>query len=92
MELTITLALSILASCISVASFVLNRKDKSNKDVGQDQYEKGKTDQLLTTILEKIDKIEKKLDKSEIETRNIVREEVEKHEMLFHHIGKKGIN
>ena len=89
MELTITLALSILASCISVASFVLNRKDKSNKDVGQDQYEKGKTDQLLTTILEKIDKIEKKLDKSEIETRNIVREEVEKHEMLFHHIGKK---
>lgn len=90
MELTITLALSILASCISVASFVLNRKDKSNKDVGQDQYEKGKTDQLLTTILEKIDKIEKKLDKSEIETRNIVREEVEKHEMLFHHIGKKG--
>ncbi len=90
MELTITLALSILASCISVASFVLNRKDKSNKDVGQDQYEKGKTDQLLTTILDKIDKIEKKLDKSESETRNIVREEVEKHEMLFHHIGKKG--
>ena len=90
MELTITLALSILASCISVASFVLNRKDKSNKDVGQDQYEKGKTDQLLTTILEKIDKIEKKIDKSEIETRKIVREEVEKHEMLFHHIGKKG--
>ena len=90
MELTITLALSILASCISVASFVLNRKDKSNKDVGQDQYEKGKTGQLLTTILEKIDKIEKKLDKSEIETRNIVREEVEKHEMFFHHIGKKG--
>lgn len=90
MELTITLTLSILANCISVASFVLNRKDKSNKDVGQDQYEKGKTDQLLTTILEKIDKIEKKLDKSEIETRNIVREEVEKHEMLFHHIGKKG--
>lgn len=90
MELTITLALSILASCISVASFVLNRKDKSNKDVGQDQYEKGKTDQLLTTILDKIDKIEKKLDKSESETRTIVREEVEKHEMLFHHIGKKG--
>lgn len=90
MELTITLALCILANCISVASFVLNRKDKSNKDVGQDQYEKGKTDQLLTTILDKIDKIEKKLDKSESETRNIVREEVEKHEMLFHHIGKKG--
>ena len=33
MELTIALALSILGSVISVCSFVLNRKDKSNKDI-----------------------------------------------------------
>ena len=33
MELTIALALSILGSVISVFSFVLNRKDKSNKDI-----------------------------------------------------------
>ena len=33
MELTIALALSILGSVISVFSFVLNIKDKSNKDM-----------------------------------------------------------
>lgn len=33
MELTIALALSILGSVISVFSFVLNRKDKNNKDI-----------------------------------------------------------
>ena len=32
MELTITLALSILASVISVSTFVLNRKDKAIKE------------------------------------------------------------
>lgn len=32
MGLTIALALSILGSVISVCSFALNRKDKSNKD------------------------------------------------------------
>ena len=37
MELTIALALSILGSVISVCSFVLNRKDKSNKDIKEEQ-------------------------------------------------------
>ena len=33
MELTIALALSILGTVIAVCNFVLNRKDKRNKDI-----------------------------------------------------------
>ena len=61
MELTIALALSILGSVISVSSFVLNRKDKSNKDSGDTSYRQGQIDTQLKNILNKLEKIEDKL-------------------------------
>ena len=58
MELTIALALSILGSVISVCSFALNRKDKSNKDTQNDSYKWGMIDTQIKQILDKLDKID----------------------------------
>ena len=44
MELTIAIAISILGAVVSVSSFVLARKDKSNKDVKEEQKEFSKHD------------------------------------------------
>lgn len=80
MELTIALALSILGSVISVSSFVLNRKDKSNKDSGDNSYRQGQIDTQLKNILNKLEKIEDKL--------NVYDEEIDKKIdiALEHHI------
>ena len=80
MELTIALALSILGSVISVSSFVLNRKDKSNKDSGDTSYRKGQINTQLKNILNKLEKIEDKL--------NVYDEEIDKKIdiALEHHI------
>ena len=80
MELTIALALSILGSVISVSSFVLNRKDKSNKDSGDTSYRQGQIDTQLKNILNKLEKIEDKL--------NVYDEEIDKKIdiALEHHI------
>ena len=56
------LALSILASVISVSGFVLNRKDKSNQDTEKDSYKWGSIDQKLANIEKTLAKIEDKLD------------------------------
>lgn len=56
------LALSILASVISVSSFALNRKDKSNQDTEKDSYKWGSIDEKLSNIEKTLAKIEDKLD------------------------------
>lgn len=78
MELTLTLALSILASVISVCSFVSNRKDKSNKDTQNDSYKWGAIDTQIKQILNKLDKIDNKLD-------NYDKEIDERIEVAFEH-------
>ena len=62
MELTIALAISIISCVISVSSFVVNRKDKSNQDTEKDSYKWGSIDEKLANIEKTLAKIEDKLD------------------------------
>ena len=72
MELTITLAISIVSIVIAVSSFVLNRKDKSNKDAKEEQkqfdkhnlieYRLEKIEQNIEKILSKLDFYDKEID------------------------------
>ena len=80
----ITFAIAIIGSIISVTTFFDNKKNKSNKDIAKEQYEKGKLDSTLATIMDKLDKIEAKLDNFENETKKIVKEEMEKHIAIYH--------
>ena len=58
----LTIAMSILATVISVSSFVLARKDKSNQDTEKDSYKWGSIDEKLSNIEKTLVKIEDKLD------------------------------
>ncbi len=60
MELTIIV--SILSITIAIASFVLNRKDKSNQETEKDSYKWGSIDEKLSNIEKTLSKIEDKLD------------------------------
>lgn len=84
MELTIPLALSILASVISVSSFVLNRKDKSNKDSGDTNYRQGQLDMQIKQILAKLEKIDKKLDTYDREIEERVNIALKNHVAIYH--------
>lgn len=81
------IALSILASVISVASFVLSRKDKAIKDTKELDEESSNQkliDYRLTQVEKKLDKILDILDSYEDVTKKIVQEEIDKHILKYH--------
>ncbi len=83
----IALALSILASVISVSSFVLSRKDKAIKDTKEENEQTSNQvliDYKLGELSKKVDQVITKLDSYERETKNIVKEEMEKHILEYH--------
>lgn len=83
----IALALSILASVISVSSFVLSRKDKAVKDTKEENEQTSNQvliDYKLGELSKKVDQVITKLDSYERETKNIVKEEIEKHILEYH--------
>jgi peptidoglycan hydrolase CwlO-like protein len=82
MELAV--ALSILASVISVANFVLNRKDKSNQTTKDDSYKWGKIDEKLASIEKTLAKIESKMDSFDTEIEEKIKVEIEHHVKEYH--------
>jgi len=67
MELTIALAISILSVVITVANFVLSRKDKAIKDSKENhqeliEYQLKELKEDVKTILSKLDKYDKDID------------------------------
>lgn len=84
MELTLALAISIVGVVISVSSFVLNRKDKSNNDTEKESYKWGAIDQQIKQILNKLDKIDNKLDNYDKEIEERVEKAIKQHEKIYH--------
>ena len=83
----IALALSILASVISVSNFVLSRKDKAVKDTKDENKQTANQvliDYKLGELSKKVDQVITKLDSYERETKDIVKEEMEKHILEYH--------
>lgn len=58
----ITFATAILASLLSVVTFFKNDKKDDNKKTSDVSYKQGQTDQMLKNIIDKLEKIESKLD------------------------------
>lgn len=87
MELTITMAISIIGAVVSVSSFVLNRKDKSNDNVKEEVKEFSKHDLIeyrLSKIEENIEKILNKLDFYDKEIEDKVNQAIKNHEKIYH--------
>ena len=87
----ITFAIAIIGSIISVYSFVLNRKDKSNKDIKEEQKQFDKNNLIeyrLTKIEQNIEKILNKLDVYEKEIDDRIKVAIDNHVAIYHN--KKG--
>lgn len=87
MELTITLAIAIIGCVISVSSFVIARKDKSTKDVKEEQKQFDKhllIEYRLEKIEQNIEKILSKLDFYEAEIDKRVEKAIKNHVLQYH--------
>ena len=87
----IALAISILSIVITIANFVIARKDKAVKDTKEATKENANVnsdqkliDYRLTQVENKLDKILDILDNYEKEMKNIVQEELDKHVLKYH--------
>ena len=87
----VTFAIAIIGSVISVSSFMLNRKDKSNKDIKEEQKQFDKNNLIeyrLTKIEQNIEKILNKLDVYEKEIDDRIKVAIDNHVAIYHN--KKG--
>lgn len=83
----ISLVVSILAVVITVVNFALSRRDKAVKDTKEESKENTNQvliDYKLGELSKKVDQVITKLDSYERETKNIVKEEMEKHILEYH--------
>lgn len=83
----ITIIISIVSITIAIASFVLNRKDKSNQETEKDSYKWGAIDQKLENIEKTLSKIENKLDSYDREIDDKITMAM-KHHVNEYHKGK----
>lgn len=84
MELTIGIILSIISCIFVIATFVVNRKDKSNKDTSNGAYAQGRIEEKLANIEKSLTKIEDKLDNYESDIKKVVKEEMNEHILQYH--------
>ena len=80
----ITTIASLIAVIISILSFFFNRKDKSNSEVKEEAGEQSLIKFRLDLLDKKVDKILDKLEQQENETKEIVKEEMNKHILKYH--------
>ena len=91
MEITLAIIISIISTVISVTNFALGRKDKSNKDIKEEQKQFDKNNLIeyrLTKIEQNIEKILNKLDVYEKEIDDRIKVAIDNHVAIYHN--KKG--
>ena len=91
MEITLAIIISIISTVISVTNFTLGRKDKSNKDIKEEQKQFDKNNLIeyrLTKIEQNIEKILNKLDVYEKEVDDRIKIAIDNHIAIYHN--KKG--
>ena len=82
MELTVALVISILSAVMTVANFVVNRKDKAVKDAKETNMEL--INYRLNELDKNVQKILDKLDNYDTEIENRVDKAMQQHIKLYH--------
>jgi peptidoglycan hydrolase CwlO-like protein len=80
----IALGISIILAVITIVSFFLGRKDKSNKDTKDDSYKWGQFDTKLDNIEKTLAKIENKLDSYDREVEEKIDDAMKHHINEYH--------
>lgn len=91
MDISIALLISIISIAITIANFYLSRKDKAIKDKEEEDNslsDQKLIDYRLKKVEDKLDKILDILDNYENEVKKIVKEELAKHVLEYHHKGE----
>ena len=91
MEITLAIIISIVSTVLSITNFALGRKDKSNKDIKEEQKQFDKNNLIeyrLTKIEQNIEKILNKLDVYEKEVDDRIKVAIDNHIAIYHN--KKG--
>lgn len=87
MEITLAIIISIISTVISITNFALVRKDKSNKDIKEEQKQFDKNNLIeyrLTKIEQNIEKVLNKLDVYEKEIEERIKIALEHHIREYH--------
>ena len=87
MEITLAIIISIVSTVISITNFALVRKDKSNKDIKEEQKQFDKNNLIeyrLTKIEQNIEKILNKLDVYEKEIDDRIKIAIDNHIAIYH--------
>lgn len=92
MELTIALAITILNCVLGVVTFASNKKKEAIQNTKENhqaliEYQLNELKEDVKTILKKMDTYEKEITEK---SKEIVRDEIEKHILEFHNIKKEG--
>lgn len=82
MELTVALVISILSAVMTVANFVVNRKDKAVKDAKETNMEL--INYRLNELDKNVQKILDKLDNYDTEIENRVDKAMQQHIKIYH--------
>lgn len=82
MELTIALVISILSAVMTVANFVVNRKDKAVKDAKE--VNMALINYRLDELDKNVQKILDKLDNYDIEIENKIEKAMKQHIEIYH--------
>ena len=81
----ITIIINIVSITIAIATFVLNRKDKAVKDAKETNLEL--INYRLNELDKNVQKILDKLESTEVETKKMINEEMQKHIAIYHSKG-----
>lgn len=92
MELTIALAITILNCVLGVVTFASNKKKEAIQNTKENhqaliEYQLNELKEDVKTILKKMDTYEKEITEK---SKEIVRDEIEKHILEYHNLKKEG--
>lgn len=80
----ISLGISILSIIFCIVTFVRNGNKDIKKETADEQYRQGQLDMQLKNILEKLNKIESKLDNYDKELDERITAKIEQHIQIYH--------
>ena len=80
----ITFCVTIINVVIAVSNYFNGRKEKSVDKTKDFSYKQGQTDQMLKNIMEKLEKMDAKIDKWESVFDDKIEKAIEQHIKMFH--------
>lgn len=80
----IAVLISLISVGLSIASFAVGRKDKSNSNIAKDSHKMGVLEEKIDNLSKQVEKILIKLDSYDHEIDNRVEKAIQNHIAIYH--------